>query len=170
MDQTNFDLDSKTIGVLPIVNHFLDRLRFKELLEKYLPPTDKRSKITPLRALDLLVRNIIVCRTPLYSVGEWAKQMVPELLGLKCDQIGLLNDDRIGRALDRLFEADRSAMLTDLVVQMVGEFTIALEQFHNDSTSLTLHGEYAGAEAHDERGKPTLDVTFGFNKDHRPDL
>jgi len=170
MDQTNFDLDSKYIVVLPIVNHFLERLRFKELLEKYLPPADKRSKITPLRALSLLVRSIIICRTPLYSVSEWAKQMVPELLGLRSDQIGLLNDDRIGRALDRLFEVDRSAMLTDLVVQMVREFKIELEQFHNDSTSLTLHGEYAGANAHAERGKPTLDVTFGYNKDHRPDL
>jgi len=127
MDQTNFNLDSKTIGVLPIVNHFLDRLRFKELLEKYLLTTDKRSKIAPSRALDLLVRSIIICRTPLYSVGEWAEQMVPNLLGLKSDQIGLLNDDRIGRALDRFFEADRSAMLADLVVQMVGEFDIELE-------------------------------------------
>jgi len=170
MNRTNFDLDSKYIGVLPIVNHFLDRLRFKEILEKYLPPTDKRFKIIPLRALALLVRNIIICRTPLYSVAQWAKQMVPELLGLSCDQIGLLNDDRIGRALDRLFQADRSAMLTDLVVQMLREFRIELEQFHNDSTSLTLHGEYAGAQARDEHGKPTVDVTFGFNKDHRPDL
>ena len=74
MDQTNFDLDSKYIGVLPIVNHFLVRLKFKEVLEKYLPPADERSRITLNQALGLLVRNIIVCRTPLYSVGEWAKQ------------------------------------------------------------------------------------------------
>ena len=170
MNQTNFDLDSKYIGVLPIVSHFLERLKFKEVLEKYLPPANERSKITPNQALGLLVRSLIVCRTPLYSVGEWAKQMVPNLLGLKPNQIGLLNDDRIGRALDRLFEADRSAMLTDFVVHMVEEFKIELEQFHNDSTTLTLHGEYPEADGHIQRGKSTLVVTFGHNKDHRPDL
>ena len=170
MNQTIFDLDSKYIGVLPIVNHFLERLKFKEVLEKYLPPADERFKITPNQALGLLVRSLIVCRTPLYSVGEWAKQMVPNLLGLRPNQIGLLNDDRIGRALDRLFEADRSAMLTDFVVHMVEEFKIELEQFHNDSTTLTLHGEYPEADGHIQRGKSTLVVTFGHNKDHRPDL
>ena len=64
MDQTNFDLDPKYIGVLPIVNHFLERLKFKEELEKYPPPADERSRITLNQALGLLVRNIIVCRTP----------------------------------------------------------------------------------------------------------
>ncbi len=49
MDQTNLYLDSKCIGVLPIVNNFFERLRFKELLEKYLPPSNKRSKIVPSR-------------------------------------------------------------------------------------------------------------------------
>lgn len=170
MNKKNFDLNSKYIGVLPIVNHFLERLRFEELLERYLPPAVEQSRMDPPQALGVLVRNLILLRTPLYSVGEWAEQMVPQLLGLMDNQIKLINDDRIGRALDRLFEADRSAMLTELVVQMVGEFEIELEQFHNDSTTLTLHGDYLEADGHIERGKRTLVATFGHNKDHRPDL
>jgi transposase len=170
MEQENFNLDSKYVGVLPIVNHFLQRLGFARLLAKYLPPCDKRTKMNPAHALEVLVRNIIICRTPLYSVGEWAQQIVPSLLCMGSDQIPLLNDDRVGRALDRLFEADRTAMVTDLVVHMVGEFEIDLKQFHNDSTTLTLHGEYLAANGHIERGKPTVVATFGHNKDHRPDL
>jgi len=170
MKQKNFNLDSKYVGVLPLVNHFLQRLGFSRLLAKHLPPCNKRAKMDPAQALEVLVRNLIICRTPLYSVGEWAQQMVPSLLCLGRNQIHLLNDDRVGRALDRLFEADRTAMLTDLVVHMVEEFEIDLEQFHNDSTTLTLHGEYLEADGHIERGKQTLVVTFGHNKDHRPDL
>ncbi len=169
MDEKNFDLNSKCIGVLPIVNHFLKRLRFEETLDRYLPPVVEQSKIDPAQALGVLVRNIIILRTPLYSIGEWAKQMVPQLLGLNAGQISLINDDRIGRALDRLFEADRSAMLTEMVVQMIGEFKIELEQFHNDSTTLTLHGDYSDADGHIERGKKTLVAALGHNKDHRPD-
>jgi transposase len=170
MNQQKFDLDSKTIGVLPIVNHFLKRLKIRGLLEKYLPPSDERAKLAAEKALEVLLRNIIISRAPLYSVGEWAAQMVPSLLGLRPTQIELLNDDRVGRALDRLFEADRSAMLTELVVGMVRDFEIELEQFHNDSTTLTLHGEYLEADGHTERGNPTLVVIFGHSKDHRPDL
>lgn len=170
MNKKNFDLNSKYIGILPIVNHFLKRLRFKELLERYLPPAVEQSRMDPVQALEVLVRNLIICRTPLYSVGEWAEQMVPQLLGLTAGQTRLINDDRVGRALDRLFEADRSAMLTDLVIGMVGEFELELEQFHNDSTTLTLYGDYSKADGHIERGKKTLVAALGHNKDHRQDL
>jgi len=165
-----FNLDSKTVGVLPIVNHFLQRLKIIDLLDRYLTPPDPRTKLAPARALGVLLRNLIVCRKPLYSVGQWAQQMVPALLGLQCRQVDLLNDDRIGRSLDRLFDADRSAMLTDFVVHLVKEFDVNLEQFHNDSTSLTLHGKYAEADGGPMRGKSTPCVTFGHNKDHRQDL
>jgi len=114
MNKKNFDLNSKYIGILPIVNHFLKALRFKELLEKYLPPAVEQSRMDPEGALGVLLLNLIICRAPLYSVGEWAEQIVPKLLGLTYGQIRLINDDRVGRALDRLFEADRSAMLTEL--------------------------------------------------------
>jgi transposase len=170
MQEENFDLDSKQVGVLPIVNHFLQRLQFEQLLENYLPPADKRVKIKPAQTLGVLLRNIIISRSPLYSIQEWAEQMVPELIGLESRQLRLLNDDRAGRALDRLFEADRNSMLTDLVVHMVEEFRIELEEFHNDSTTLTLHGEYLDADGHIERGKPTLVACLGHSKDHRPDL
>lgn len=166
----NFDLDSKYIGILPIINHFLCLLRFEKLLDKYLPPPAEQSKLDPKKALGVLVRNLIISRSPLYSVGEWAEQMVPKLIDLAPGQVKLLNDDRVGRALDRLFEADRSAMLTEFVVQMVGEFEIELEKFHNDSTTITLHGEYLKADGHTERGKKTLVAALGHNKDHRPDL
>jgi transposase len=112
----------------------------------------------------------VLARVPLYGLGEWARGWVPALLGLRAEQVALLNDDRVGRALDRLFDADPRALLTTLVVHMVKEFEVSLEQLHNDSTSLTLHGEYAAATGRLVRGRPTLVVTFGHNKDHRPDL
>jgi transposase len=76
----------------------------------------------------------------------------------------------VGRALDRLFDADRRALVTALVVHMIREFQVALDQLHNDSTSLTLHGAYAAATGRRVRGQPTARVTVGYNKDHRPDL
>lgn len=165
-----FQLESRRLGALPIVGRVLARLRFGELLEAHLPVPDARTKLADARALGVLVRNLIVSRTPLYYVAEWAGRYVPALLGLEASEVELLNDDRTGRALDRLFDADRQAMMTQLVVRMVREFDVSLDQLHNDSTTLTLHGEYEGATGRAVRGQPTLRITFGHNKDHRPDL
>lgn len=165
-----FELESRRLGALPIVNRVLDRLRLRELLEAHLPRQDARSKLSDEITLGVLVRNLIVSRTPLYYVAEWADRYVPALLELEPGEVELLNDDRTGRALDRLFDADRQAMMTRLVVRMVQEFDLSLDQLHNDSTTLTLHGEYANATGRAVRGQPTLRITFGHNKDHRPDL
>lgn len=167
---TGFDLDSKRIGGLPLVNHYLRRIRMGELFESYLPVPDSRSKLTPCQSLGVLLRNLIVARVPLYALQEWAAERVPSLLGLSAEQVRLLNDDRVGRALDRLFDADRNALLTELVVHVVREFDVALDQLHNDSTSLTLHGEYDKATGELVRGKPTSVITHGHSKDYRPDL
>ncbi len=165
-----FTLRSHTIGALPLVNHVLRRLRVDALLHQHLPPPAPHAPLPSSVTLGVLVRNLVLARVPLYGLGEWARPWVPTLLGLQPAQVPLLNDDRVGRALDRLFDADRRALVTALVVHMIGEFRIALDQLHNDSTSLTLHGAYADATGRRVRGQPTARVTFGYNKDHRPDL
>jgi transposase len=165
-----FTLSSATVAALPIVNHFLGRLRFSELLSRYLPPPDPRTHLDPAVSLCALLKCLILSRTPLYSVIEWASPFLPSLLGCSPAQLSQLNDDRIGRSLDRLFDADRNALLTDFVLHLIKEFEVPLQQLHNDSTTLTFHGRYPEADGTPIRGRPTLEITFGHSKDHRPDL
>ncbi|MCA1701595.1 MAG: IS1634 family transposase, partial [Actinobacteria bacterium] len=122
------------------------------------------------KAIGLLVRNLCVSREPIYALGEWAAPFDPVLLGVTADDVALLNDDRVGRALDQLFDADRASLLTELMVGVIGEFAVDCAQLHNDSTSITLTGAYRAADGHDRGGKPTAAVARGHNKDHRPDL
>jgi transposase len=82
----------------------------------------------------------------------------------------LLNDDRVGRALDQLFDAGRSSLLCELVLRAVREFGVDCSQLHNDSTSVVLHGDYDTADGHQRGGKPTVAAARGHSKDHRPDL
>lgn len=167
VDNQPFNLDSKSIAALPIVNRFLARLHLPDLFAAYLPPPDPRSRVDPVATLGAFLRCLIVARTPLYSVGEWARPFHPLLLGCQPSD---LNDDRIGRSLDRLFDADRCAFLTDFVLHLIKEFAVPLEELHNDSTTITLTGSYRKADGAPMRGRPTLRVQFGHNKDHRPDL
>ncbi|MFQ5793126.1 MAG: IS1634 family transposase, partial [Acidobacteriota bacterium] len=131
---------------------------------------DRRRRLPPADALALLVRNLLLCREPLYGVGAWASRYEPSLLGLSPEAGSGLNDDRVGRALDDLFDADRPSLVLAVVVRAVREFDLRLTRFHNDSTTVTFHGAYRRADGRLVRGKPTLRITFGHNKDHRPDL
>jgi transposase len=161
-------LESRKVAGLPLVNAVLDRLGFDRLLQKALP---SGGRLEAARALGVLVRNIALHdRQPVYTHAEWARQVEPSLVGLVAKQAELLNDDRVGRSLDRLFDADRAALMTELVLATLRDFKVDLDQLHNDSTTLTLTGDYREATGSNIRGKPTLLVTYGHNKDHRPDL
>jgi len=165
-------LVSKALGPLPIINRFIDRLRLDRLFEEFVPqrPNRYRPKIPPAVGLGVLVRNVLVSRQPLYGLSEWAQHLDERLLGLPVGGVCLLNDDRVGRCLDDLFFANRAALMTEIVVRAVKAFDIALDEVHNDSTTLTFTGNYADANGTPCKGIPTHRITHGHNKDHRPDL
>jgi hypothetical protein len=59
-----------------------------------------------------------------------------------------------------LFDADRASLLTELIVGVVAEFNVDTSEMHNDSTSVSVHGQYESADGTPRRGKPTAAVTF----------
>jgi hypothetical protein len=165
-----FELRTQQLGALPVIDWFCQRLGLNELLEAAVPHDDARLKLAPAAAIGVLVRNLALAREPVYGLGRWAQSYDPGPLGLADDEVGLLNDDRVGRMLARLFDADRASMLTRLVLDAIEAFGIDCSQLHNDSTSVTVTGRYREADGHVRGGKATAAITFGHNKDHRPDL
>jgi transposase len=164
-------LTSYRVGALPIVNRLLERLRLEEFLRSYLPRADRRCRIAPVVGVLLLLKNVLLCREPLYGIGEWAARFDPLAFGFADSQLPSLNDDRVGRCLDRLFQSDITSMVLALATHVVQEFQVDLDELHNDSTTITFHGAYADAAQEQKRGQKTrLAITWGFNKDHRPDL
>lgn len=170
-DTDELGLRSQTLGCLPVINHFVARLGLDELLARFLPDDDARLRLPPSKVIGAVVRNLVIHREPVYALGEWAAPYDPALLGLFApDDVAALNDDRVGRMLARLFDADRASLLTRLVLDAIHRFGIDTSQLHNDSTSVTFSGVYAGADGHRRGGKTTAEITRGHNKDHRPDL
>jgi transposase len=165
-----FELVTRQLGALPVVDRFCDRLGLAGLLDTYLPHDDARLKLAPATAIGVVVRNLALAHQPVYGLGRWAQPFDPHPLGLAENETGLLNDDRVGRMLGRLFDADRAWLLTRLVLDAVARFGIDCAQLHNDSTSVTVTGRYRGAGGCPRGGKATAAITFGHNKDHRPDL
>lgn len=165
-----FTLQSERLGPLPVVNHFLQRIGLEQLLDRHVPTTDARCTVRHASALGVLLRSIIVEREPIYRQHETVHGFAPGLFGLSEEEMSHLSDDRIGRALDRLFDADRAALLTEVVVAVGQKFALSFAQLHNDSTSVRLCGQYRAAKRRPIRGRLAPAITYGFSKDHRPDL
>jgi transposase len=168
--QRPFLLRTERLGPLPIVNHFLKRLGIEEILRRFVPTADKRYVLDHAKALGVLLRSIIVEREPIYRQQETVSSFVPEAFGLLRMEVGSIGDDRIGRALDHLFDADRGVVLSEIVVAMAKEFSVTFAEVHNDSTTVRFCGQYRGARGRSIRGKRAPWITYGHSKDHRPDL
>jgi hypothetical protein len=77
----------------------------------------------------------MVDRSALYAVGEWAALYDVGLIAQ-----GKIGDDKLGRALDRLFAADRATLQTRVVLAVMKGFDLRLDQIHNDITSVMVRG------------------------------
>lgn len=163
-------LESLEVGATPLLRHFLGRLQLPQLFEQHLPALPGRKPAVPSAVtLTVLLTNLLLARQPLYAISAWAARRVPEHLGLQPGQAALLNDDRIGGALDHLRRADRASLLTALVMRAVREFKIDLDELHQDTTTVSFSGDYAEQPPLEQVDRPPH-ITFGYSKDHRPDL
>src|SRR4029077_11215722 len=102
--------ESLEVGAAPVVRRFLQRLQLEPLLRQHLPPPRRSEDLPASLTLCALLTNLLLARRPLYALPAWLARRVPEHLGLQPTQVGLLGDDRLGRALDRLWRADRASL------------------------------------------------------------
>lgn len=153
MQSQSLRLERLSIDSLPIIDDFIEKMELARFLREQI----RHERST--NAILLLVKSILVRPSALYRVQEWARGYDPTLVDC---EIG--NDDTIGRALDRLFNADRATLLTRCVLQAVHTFAISTDEIHNDSTTVTFSGNYKNQKS---KG---VQLKRGHNKDHRPDL
>ena len=87
----------------------------------------------------MLVTNRLLRPQALFRVDQWAQTAaVTDYFDL---EPGQLNDDRLGRALERLAaHADR--IQAALVLRAVREFQLDVAQIHYDITDVELFGAY----------------------------
>jgi hypothetical protein len=113
------------------------------------------------RVVEAMIANRLTSPTPLVRVIDWARAWAVEhCFGIAPE---VLNDDRLGRALDAV------APHVDQIAGTVGacaitRFGVDVSQIHWDMTSISLYGAYEQAD--EDYARPR----FGHPKDRRPDL
>ncbi len=161
-DQGPAALRVHRLGAHGIVRHFLERMNVAGIVRACVGGA-RQGQIDHAQALDVLVHNYVLSPGPLYRIAEWADPIEASAFGLSEPQKAAINDDRVARALDALASERGRNIFFRLALRMIKDFQLDTRRIHFDTTTVTFSGKY-------ETSRTEPRITFGFNKDHRPDL
>ena len=97
------------------------------------------------------------------------------LLG-KGIKIEYLNDDKIGRVMDKLYQKGLSKIFTMTAIKAVQKYGVLKKQSHLDASSISLSGNYNIQEEEEESKAEEklidqpIKIVKGYSRDNRPDL
>jgi transposase len=149
-------------GASQLIAALCDELDVEKIVNQAVAWNRAYWKHSPGTHVKALIVNALCSRRPLYLIEEFFYDLDVELLfGVKT-QARDFNDDALGRTLDRLHEAGSWKVYSTLALSALRKLELPLDALHNDTTSFSFYGEYANQEK--------LKVTYGHNKDGRPDL
>ncbi len=145
------------VGALPLVAPVLERLDVAGIVDRACPMRG-RASLTHGEVVAALVANRLTAPRPLYDVAGWANAYgTNEWLGTPG---GLLNDDRLGRALDAL--AGRLEEVASAVaLAAIGGFGADAARLHWDFTSVAFCGAYG--QQHPDAPR----IGFGHSSDRQ---
>jgi len=176
---------------LGLVAGIIDRIQIVEKINQ-LVGCQPGEIVSPGHAVKAMIINGLgLVSAPLYLFSKFFEGKPTEHLigkGIKPEH---LNDDRLGRVLDKLYVTGLSQTFTAIALEAAVKFDVCLNTVHLDSSSFHLHGEYkcdaVGGEGsllalpinsrinevssinHQEAPLP-IHITYGYSRDHRPDL
>ncbi len=151
------------VNHLPIIARYARRLGLVEIVNR-LVPVDM--DVEPGLIVLGLVLDTLSGRSPLYHLETAFEACDQAVLFGQEMPAGYFNDDNVGRVLDHLFNVGTQKIFSALSVSALHRFELSPHHVHFDTTSVSLYGEYRGA---DGDGAP-FKITQGYSKDRRPDL
>jgi transposase len=159
---------SKTLDHLGLVAGMCREIGLSELIDELLPDKQDTQIVSTGKALEAMILNGLgFVNKRLYLIPKFFEDKPIELLlgeGLSPEHF---NDDRLGRALDELYEVGVTVLFTKISQRVLEVLDYKPAQCHLDTTSMSVHGQYNSTAGGDEA---VLHITQGFSKDHRPDL
>jgi hypothetical protein len=128
----------RSVGPLLVVEHFLRELEVKDSVDAGLPRS-ARSVLSVGEVVCALIASRLCSPSPLYDVAGWASgAAVHELLGIPP---ALLNDDRLGRALET-FAVYSEHLRCAVAARAIERFGAAAGRLHVDLSTVGVTGAY----------------------------
>jgi hypothetical protein len=149
---------TQLVGALPAIVHYFDELDLAATIDRLVPWEGD----IPLGTLvEVLIANRLLQPQALFRIGPWAQSAaLTDYYGLTAEQ---LNDDRLGRALERL-ASHAETIQAALVLNAIDRFGLDVTQVHYDLTTVELYGAYEATEGQPPAPRPTYGRTKSGRK------
>jgi transposase len=136
------EIEIQNIDHLGIVAGIIDAIGLVEIVNELLGE-DVAEKISAGHVVKAMILNGLgFVSAPLYMFSKFFESRACEHLigsGIKPEY---LNDDKLGRTMDKLFTQGLSTVFLAVSLNAIKKFGVSLLSSHLDSTSFHLHGEY----------------------------
>jgi len=163
---------------LGIVAGLIDEIGLVEQINE-LVVEQPGEKVSPGYAVKAMILNGLgLFSSPLYLFPKFFEGKPTQHLIGEGIEAKHLNDDRLGRVLDKLYLTGLEEIFLGIALKASKEFAIGIESIHLDSSSLSVEGEYENTlieevdlEEEKKRNPPQrIEITYGYSRDKRPDL
>ena len=158
-------VEVKNLDHLGLVAGIIDEIGIVEIVNELLGENKTEKVSAGLVVKAMILNGMGLVSSPLYLFKNFFEtQAVEHLLGedIKAEY---LNDDRLGRLLDKIYRFGLNRIFVAIGLAAVKKYQLTVNSTHLDSSSFHVHGDYPNS------GEPgTIEITYGYSRDHRPDL
>lgn len=157
---------------LPLVMDVLRRTGINDIIDHAIQD-DTRSKVSTSECLAVLLCGVFLGHHDLWRLAD---RLSPyDMATIMRDpgfNLAEFTEERMAKMLDDIYTANPEKLMTGISLQAIEQFNLGIEFFHFDTTSLSFYGahENEGFESMADGSAPPPLVTYGYSKDHRPDL
>jgi transposase len=176
MDNKISQLKVQDIDHLGIVAGIIDEIALVEQIDRLLGTHNQEHLSSGQLIKAMILNGLGFVSAPLYLFQEFFEGKATEHLiaqGVKPEH---LNDDKLGRVLDKLFAADLTKVFVSVAMKAASRYGLKLQSssssssVHLDSSSFHLHGNYYDQTEHEEDPTAAISITHGYSREQRPDL
>jgi transposase len=180
MNQPLSGINIVNLDHLGIVAGIIDEMELVEEVNKKVGIKTKET-VSPGQVMKAIILNGLgFLSAPIYLfdtffVGKATEHLIGS--GVTPEQ---LNDDRIGRALDKYHQAGTTQLFTAIALKAAKKFQVEMNSVHLDSSSISVEGAYKtcqekSQDIETDSSNPADEMTaikivHGYSRDKRPDL
>jgi transposase len=135
------EFETRTIGPLVFTTPVLQRLGFRDIVNRYCPIAEQAGLDHGLVA-ELVTQSRLSDPGALYDLVDWATRYAIAELYPEVEMAEQLNDDRAGRMLDAIYN-HRTLIWGELVANAAQCYGLDLSRLHADTMAITFAGRFA---------------------------
>jgi transposase len=179
---TETEIQIQNLDHLGLVAGIIDEIGIVEILneEVGIEPGEIVTAGQVVKAI--LLNGLGFVSRPLYLFPQFFEDKATEHLLGDGIEPKHLNDDKIGRVMDKIYQLGAAGIFLLISLAAVKKFVVSTETCHLDASSLSVEGQYkreyprveiikSGPEGEEIESRPQpIKITYGYSRDRRPDL